>query len=170
VTGVDARWPFHEESGAIVDAPASTLFAHLDDPVRQTAHMSRRSWRMGGGRMRVVTDGAHGRAIGSVLTLSGRAFGVPLFLREVVTERRPDARKTWETVGAQRLLVIGAYRMGFTIDALGGSSRLRVFIDYALPAKLATRWPGRALARAYARWCTRRMVADAVRNVGGRPD
>ena len=37
--------------------------------------------------------------------------------------------------------MIGAYRMGFTVAEDGGASRLRVFIDYALPSR------GGALAR-----------------------
>jgi hypothetical protein len=40
---------------------------------------------------------------------------------------------------------------------------LTVFIDYGLPSRLTGRWLGRVLAPAYARWCCRRMVADAQR-------
>jgi len=39
-----------------------------------------------------------------------------------------------------------------------------VFIDYALPEALPGRWLGRAFGRVYARWCTERMVSDAVRH------
>jgi hypothetical protein len=50
-----------------------------------------------------------------------------------------------------------------------------VFIDYAFPEQGLARWLGRLFGRYYARWCTRRMVADAVRHfasVGpaGAPD
>lgn len=70
----------------------------------------------------------------------------------------------WETVGSPKLLVIGSYRMGFEVAARSGGSLLRVFIEYALPQALPGRWLGRLFGRMYARWCTERMVSDAVRH------
>jgi hypothetical protein len=52
--------------------------------------------------------------------------------------------------------------MGFEIEPQGTGSTLRVFIDYALPEAPPVRWLGRLFSRHYARWCTRRMVSDAV--------
>jgi hypothetical protein len=101
--------------------------------------------------------------VGSHIGMSGRVLGVELSLDEVVTEREPPTRKVWETVGAPRLLVIGAYRMGCVVTPSGSGSLLRVFIDYALPASWPARWLGRVFGRSYAHWCTQRMVDDAVR-------
>ena len=58
------------------------------------------------------------------------------------------------------------YRMGFEIVPLERSCRVRVFIDYELPERLTGRWLGRLFARRYARWCTERMLQDAVRHFG----
>ena len=63
--------------------------------------------------------------------------------------------------------MIGAYRMGFTVAEDGGASRLRVFIDYALPSR------GGALARPSLRrlicaLVPLRMVDDAVHHYAGR--
>ena len=41
-------------------------------------------------------------------------------------------------------------------------ARLRVRIDYKLPAKGAARWLGWLFGRTYARWCTERMAKDAA--------
>ena len=154
----------HEESTGLVSAPAAHVFAHVDDHARLSSHMSQSSWKMGGGRMDVVLDAERGQRVGSVIRLDGTVFGVRLFVEEVVTEREPPYRKAWETVGEPRLLVIGAYRMGFELTPeAGDGSRLRVFIDYALPERGLAHWLGRLFGRSYARWCTRRMVADAVR-------
>jgi hypothetical protein len=163
-------FPFGHASSAEVHAGAGPLFAHLDDHARLSGHMEERSWRMGGGRMRLQFDAERFQAIGSRLVLSGRAFGLPLSVREVVTEREPPTRKAWETIGEPRLLVIGAYRMGFDIAARGDASLLRVFIEYALPSRGVARWLGRAFGPAYARWCTRRMVQDAVARFSSRPE
>lgn len=108
--------------------------------------------------MRVELDEQTGQAVGSHIRLVGRAFGLKLFLDEVVTRREPPTRKEWQTVGSPRLLVIGSYAMGVEISAHGDGSRLRVFIDYELPANPFTRWLGVCFAGLYARWCVRQML------------
>jgi len=68
--------------------------------------------------------------------------------------------------GRGQTLVIGPYRMGFEVTPRDNGSLLRVFIDYALPKRLPWRWLGQFFGRYYARWCTRRMVDDAVASLG----
>jgi len=59
------------------------------------------------------------------------------------------------------LLIIGGYEMGFALEPQPGGSQLRVWIDYALPTPFLGRLLGLLFAAFYARWCVRRMVADA---------
>ena len=151
----------HAESRGRIRAHAERVFAHLDDHSRLSAHMSRRSWRMGWGRMDLRLDARAGRAVGSRIRLEGRVFGLWLELEEVVTEYAPPARKVWETVGTPRLLVIGPYRMGFHLESQREDVTLTVFVDYAPPARGISRLLGRLFGHAYAQWCCDRMVADA---------
>lgn len=111
--------PRHLETSAFIDASPEDVFAFVDDHSRFSSHMSQSSWMMGGGRMSVNLDEAKGQAVGSHIRLSGRVFGVPVHLDEVVTRREPPIYKVWETVGAPRLLVIGAYSMGLEITCEG---------------------------------------------------
>jgi hypothetical protein len=99
--------PGHHESSVFIDGAAEDVFAFVDDHSRFSSHMSESSWMMGDGRMTVDLDEAKGQAVGSHIRLSGRVFGVSVYLDEVVTRRDPPANKVWETVGAPRLLVIG---------------------------------------------------------------
>ena len=160
-------FPYHAESQGRLQAPAGRVFAHLDDHTRLAAHMSRRSWRMGWGRMDLHLDERAGRAVGSRIRLEGRILGVRLALEEVITEHVAPTRKAWVTVGTPRLLVIGPYRMGFALVPVGdgtggaGAATLTVFIDYALPDKGLSRLLGRLFGHWYAQWCTDRMVTDA---------
>ena len=154
----------HEEVTGPVAAPVDAVFALLDDHKRLGSHMSKRSWMMGGGKMDTILDAAHGRAVGSRISVRGRVFGLMLRLDERVTERTPPLRKTWETEGEPRLLIIGRYRMGFDL-APGTSTSVRVWIDYDVPVGVVTRWLGLLLSASYARWCVRRMLGDAQRSM-----
>ncbi len=161
------RLPLHHRSEVDVEADAVTLFALLDDHRRLASHMEKPSLVMAGATMRVETDAQQGQAVGSVIRVIGRVLGMNLAVEEVVTERVPPLRKTWKTRGEPRLLVIGSYRMGFTIVPYGDRSRLVVYIDYQLPPRGFTRVLGLLLGRGYAAWCTRRMTTDAVAATSG---
>ena len=164
--GVDplAMFSDHFEASAFVAAPSDIVFAYADDPARLSSHMSESSWMMGGGRMETELDAGRGQTVGSRISLSGRVFGVNLSLDEVVIERVPPQRKAWQTTGSPRLLVIGHYRMGFEITSQANGSLLHVYIDYSLPKDVPAHWLGLLLGRYYARWCTRRMLADAEKH------
>ena len=153
--------PRHFEARAHIAAPRPQVFEFLDDHVRLVSHMSKSSWTMGGGAIMLDADSGEGRAVGSKLRLSGRAFGIELQVEEVITERTPPKRKTWETVGAPRLLVIGHYKLGFELLPAGDETVARIFIDYELPTGFVSRLLGIALGGMYARWCVTRMLDDA---------
>ena len=144
-----------------VDADPETLFEHLDDHERLASHMMQSSAMMAGSSMNFAFDHGGGRMLGSRIGMSGKVLGLALEMSEIVIERGPPRRKVWETEGNPRLLVIGAYRMGFDIAPKGIGSRLSVFIEYDLPP-----WPWRLLGliagRFYALWCVRSMANDAV--------
>ena len=152
----------HFESSVQLSAPAEAVFARLDDQTRLGEHMERPTAMMGGGRMTYEFDAGQGRAVGSHIKMGGSAFGLSLFVNEVVTLREPPRRKAWKTVGPMRLLVVGAYEMGFDIDPEGSGSRLRVWITYDLAETPTGRWLGPVLAPMYARWCVGRMAGDAA--------
>lgn len=165
---VDPILPFHFESGVELNAPAGVVFSHLDDHRRLSAHMTKPSWIMVGSRMAIELDESEGRTVGAIIGLSGRVLGIPLFVREIVTEWRPPLRKVWVTTGRPQLLVIGSYRMGYEIAAKAQSLQLRVFIDYALPDGPISYWLGRLFGSFYARWCTQRMANDAATHFQNR--
>lgn len=127
--------------------------------------MEKPSLMMGGGRMTYVFDEHKGRAVGSHIRMSGRAFGLTLSLDQVVGEHVPPKRKVWRTVGRPQLIVVGPYEMGFELSPVAGGAALKVWIDYDLPrAGVGRLFPG--LGDGYAQWCVDQMVADAVRAFG----
>ena len=154
----------HDEATTLIAASPAAVFAHLDDQTRLAEHMAESSAMMGGGRMTYEFDGAKGRAVGSHIRMGGSAFGIKLFVEEVITERDPPRRKVWRTIGDPALVVVGAYQMGFEIEPTEKGSRLRVWIDY-LPPKGVGRYAP-SLGGLYARWCVGQMANDAARRFG----
>ena len=140
------------------------VFDHLDDQARLGGHMEKPSMMMMGGRMTYEFDDAKGRAVGAVIRMGGSFMGLRSFVEEVVTVRDRPRLKIWETRGAPRILIMGAYRMGFEIMPAGKGSRLRVFIDYDHPQSAVGRMLGSLFAPMYARWCVQRMAHDASRH------
>lgn len=161
-------YPFHREVSATLAVRPEVVFPLLDDPVRLAAHMGQRSAMMAGGMMRTETDELRGKAVGSVIRMTGRILGMSLWLEEAVVERTPQYRKTWETLGEPRLLVIGGYRMGFDLVPSGRGTHLRVWIDYKLPPAGGPRLLGRLFGRFYADWCVRKMLQAAAQAVDAK--
>ncbi|THK39177.1 SRPBCC family protein [Ensifer sp. MPMI2T] len=154
---------------ATARASAETIFDYLDDPTRLGSHMQKSSMMMLGGRMSYEFDEARGRAVGSLVRMEGKVLGLRLSVEEVIVERHPPRRKTWETLGQPNLLVVGGYRMGFEIAASGQFCRLRVFIDYDYPNSVAGRMLGALFGPIYARWCVNRMAKDAIAKFSNEP-
>lgn len=151
----------HDEVSVDVMAAPAALFDHLDDQERLAGHMNKPSAMMMGGRMFYEFDAGRGRTLGSVIRMGGNFLWLNLLVEEVVTEHERPRRKTWETSGHPRLVIIDHYRMGFEIDEARDSSRLRVFIDYDPPRRFIGRLLGALFAPTYARWCVKRMANDA---------
>lgn len=160
---MSAPFPLHREALAEIAADSSAVFAVLDDHRRLSAHMEKPSLMMAGATMTTELDSLRGQAVGSVIRMKGRILGMSLQVEEVVIHHEPPVRKTWETRGQPRLLVIGRYQMGFELSPVATGTRLRVWIDYSLPSGLVGRWLGKRLGQVYADWCVTRMVRDAVK-------
>ena len=160
--------PFSSERSAFVNAPISTVFEYVDDPARLAAHMSKSSWRMGGGSFAFQLDDGQGKQVGSHIRLSGKMFGFQVSLDEIVTDYGSPILKVWETCSEPRLLVIGSYRMGFELSESGETTKLRVFLDYAYPVAGISRLLSRLCGRYYADWCVHRMVQDTVNHFAAK--
>jgi hypothetical protein len=158
----------HRDFSVELTSSADAVFDYLDDQTRLGVHMEKPSMMMLGGSMRYDFDAARGMAKGSVIKMTGSFLGIRLFVEEVVVERRRPDFKMWETRGTPRLLIIGAYRMGFEIAGSGDICRLRVFIDYNPPLSRLARIMAWVLAPVYARWCVNRMAKDAERHFSSR--
>lgn len=161
-----ADYAKHAETTGLIEASRPTVFDFLDDQSNLSAHMRQSSGMMLGSSMDIHMEPEHTRRVGSKFGFTGRIFGIPLSVEEVVTGREPPVSKIWETAAEPHLWVIGRYVMGFDLaPTASGDTTLRVHIHYDLPKGSFTHVLGRILGGIYAAWCTRQMVADAQRHV-----
>lgn len=149
-------FPYHCESTVLLHVPLERAFDYLDDPKSLSAHMGKSSMMMMGSRMITQVDSDGGRVVGSKISMSGSVFGIPLALDEVISERQVPYKKIWTTIGNPKLVVISHYQMGFELTPEGESTRLRIFVDYSLPATTIGHWIGLMLAGVYAKWCAKK--------------
>ena len=155
---------FTQEARSTIAAKADAVFAFLDDQASLGGQMEKPTAMMLGGSMHYTFDDGEGRTVGSVIRMDGKILGLTLTLQEEVAEHEPPRRKVWQTVGTPHILVVGAYRMGFEIEADGNQSSLRVFIEYDLPASRLGHFFGLMFARPYAHWCVSKMAEDAAKH------
>ncbi|CCM76869.1 SRPBCC family protein [Rhizobium mesoamericanum] len=142
-------------------APPQQVFAFLDDPSVIGAHMERPTLMMLGGTMEYEVDEGKGETVGSIIRMRGRFLGNRLFVEEIVTEREPPWRKSWQTLGRPKLLVIDSYHMDFAIKPISEGSRVVVKIQYSYSRSPLGSWLGSLPARAYAKWCVSKMTSEA---------
>jgi hypothetical protein len=143
-------------------------FDFLDNQSNLSAHMGKKSWMMLGSTMDIFMDERRTREVGSQFGFKGSIAGVPLFVREVVTFRQPPQSKRWKTVEEPVLWVIGAYEMYFEIRPETRGTSLTVGIEYDRPLRGFPRFLSIFFHRAYARWCTKKMVVDAQHHFSTR--
>lgn len=157
---------FHRHYSEKTSVPASPedVFAFADDHNNFSSHMNKSSWMMGGGKMKTEVDEGRGQKVGSHIKMSGKVFGINLYLNEVVTIHEPPYRKVWQTVGNINLLVIDHYTLGFEIKPEDSGCKIKVFIDYNFPKSQKTYWLGLLFGEMYSKWCVKQMINGVREN------
>lgn len=141
----------YEETIKIAKSPQE-VFAFANNHANFSSHMSKSSWMMGGGKMELVADKDGFQKLGSHIKMSGKVFGVKLFLDEVVTVYDPPYCKEWQTVGDINLIVIGHYKLGFEVRPTKKGSIFKVYIDYE----------DKLFGNFYAKWCVHQMISMVI--------
>lgn len=154
----------HYEESIQIMASSKEIFDFADEHKNFSSHMNKSSLMLGGGSMITEFDDGGGKTLNSHITMRGKAFGIPLYLDEVITIHEPPFSKEWRTVGNIKLIVIGHYILGFEIIPLNEVSKFRVFIDYDYPESLIGKILCFLLGGAYAKWCVRNMISGVSKH------
>lgn len=73
-------YSYHHENSILIPKTQLKVFEYLDDHTRFSSHMNKSSWMMGGGSMKTTIDQGNFQKVGSHLQMSGKVFGIELFL------------------------------------------------------------------------------------------
>ena len=150
----------HERIVIRVAASKGHVFEFVDRPQLMAGHMSRPSWRMGGGYMSVAIERGSGRSVGSLIRLTGRAFGIRLNVLAVVSNRVEGELKAWKTIGEPKLAVFGPYEMSVRLESAGNETEAEIDLLYFPPKSRSGRLLFAAFGDWYARWCVRLIAED----------
>ena len=151
------------DESVVIEAPATVVFAHVDDMANIGGHMTdRSSMPMMGSSLKLERASSQATGVGATYRYSGKVLGLTIDFSEVVTRYVPGREKVWRTVGTPRLVIIDSYEMRVAVDPVTPAfSRLTISIAYTLPHGAGMHLLARLLAPAYARWCLRSMCRDA---------
>ena len=78
----------YEDSTPAAGLPRE-VFDFIDNPNNLAMHMEIPSPLMGGGSVKTIIGAGEAKTIGSHIRMSGKAFGIPIFLDEAITRREP---------------------------------------------------------------------------------
>jgi hypothetical protein len=159
-------WQHSVQEIVLLRALPARVFAWIDDPANTGLHMSRPSFAMLGGALRVEQLSRNSTGVGATYRSWGHVLGVPIDFTTTCTAWLPGREKVLQTTGESRLVVIRDFRMTSTMTPLDGGTRLALALAYNPPAGTFGRLLGRALAAPYVRWCLRRMAHDARAALG----
>lgn len=159
---VSNHYQFQFSSQGLLNTTPQEAFSYLNDPHKLSSHMSQSSWMMAGSKMDMVLDDKNGMGVGAEIILKGKMMGIPLYVREFVTDSQDSKLKVWETQGPQKMIILEQYKMGFRLEPEAKKVRLTVFIEYNLPARGIGVALGKLLGKCYAKWCTDQMVKSAL--------
>jgi len=79
----------HYEDSKLAAGPPREVFDFIDNPNNLAMHMEIPSPWMGGGSVKTIIGAGEAKTIGSHIRMSGKAFGIPIFLDETITRREP---------------------------------------------------------------------------------
>jgi hypothetical protein len=146
----------------IINAPVEAAFDYLDDLSKTGMHMSESSAMMMGSKLTLEHLPGPESGAGAKYRWFGKMMGLPLDFTVEVTKWIKNEEKTWETIGAPKMIILGWYRMRLMTEPdNAGGTRTWLEIEYTPPEGLFYRFLSAVFAPIYARWCVSKMLTDA---------
>lgn len=161
------------ERTKVYKATLEEVFNCLDDLSVTGMHMTQSSMPMMGGKMNLEFLSEHKTGLGTKYRWTGTVCGMMLDFTVQVTNWVKGREKTWETVGASKMIIYSWFQMHLYVEKAREGSMAHLSISYKRPKGSFERLLSFFLADWYGRWCLNNMLNDAenkLRHPGAVPN
>lgn len=149
----------------IYQATPERVFKTIDDLGVTGMHMTKSSMMMMGSKLQLEFLTQHHTGLGSRYRWTGAMMGFEMDFTVEVTRWIEGREKIWETIDDPKLIIYSWYRMELHVRPSGNGTKAELSITYEKPRGFLNRVISFFLADWYCRWCLRKMLGDAGKNL-----
>lgn len=147
------------------NATPERVFTTIDDLGVTGMHMTKSSMMMMGSKLHLKFLTTHHTGSGSRYRWTGTMMGLNMDFTVEVTKWIAGQEKVWETIGKPELIIYSWYRMMLVVLPAESGAAAKLSIAYEKPNGFFNRILAFLLADWYCRWCLRKMLTDARKNL-----
>lgn len=147
----------------IINASPEKVFETLDDLGVTGMHMTRPSAMMMGSKLHLQYLTENQKGLGSKYRWTGKMMGMKMDFTVEVTRWIKGVEKTWETIGAAKMIIYSWYRMNLLVSKQGSRALAELSIAYKKPKGWFAGIISFLFADWYCRWCLNNMLNDTKR-------
>lgn len=151
-------------------ASPQEVFDCLDDLSITGMHMTRSSMPMMGGQMNVAFLSPNKTGLNTKYRWTGKVLWMMLDFTVLVTEWIRGKKKSWETVGTAKMIIMSWFKMDLYVEGDQQRSTAHLSISYEKPNGFFNRALCFLLADGYCRWCLENMLQDAQQSLAKTKD
>lgn len=146
-------------------ADPQKVFKEIDDLGVTGMHMTKSSMMMMGSKLHLKFLTPHHTGLGSRYRWTGTMMGLKMDFTVEVTSWIEGLEKIWETIGETKLIIYSWYKMELHVQEIVSGTKAQLSIAYEKPKEFFNRIISFLLADWYCRWCLRKMLEDAGKNL-----
>jgi len=146
-------------------ATPDKVFKAIDDLGVTGMHMTKSSMMMMGSKLHLEFLTPHHTGLGSRYRWTGTMMGLKMDFTVEVTKWIEGLEKIWETIGETKLIIYSSYKMELRVQEIVNGTKAELSIAYEKPNGFLNRIVSFLLADWYCRWCLRKMLEDAGKNL-----
>ena len=147
------------------NATPEKVFKTIDDLGVTGMHMTKSSMMMMGSKLHLEYLTQNHTGLGSRYRWTGTMMGLTMDFTVEVTRWVEGKQKTWETIGDTQLIIYSWYKMELHVHQTEGGTKAELSIAYEKPKGFFNKILSFLLADWYCRWCLRKMLDDAGKNL-----
>lgn len=149
----------------LIPVPQSEVFHFMDDIRNMGMHMGKSSMAMMGNKLTLEIFSEHSYGPDVYYRWYGKIFWMTVDFTVKVTKWIKDKQKVWGTVGKAKLIVVGSFKMFFSLEELNKRTKIILGIEASRPEGKFYRFLYFILGKLYCKWCVQKMITDTKKHL-----